>query len=171
MFLIVLGIILFLAAVSIAQKGTGVFVKHVRSIRLISYLMIGAGILSSCVKQIDAGFVGVQSFFGKVQNTILPSGLSLVNPLMNVTQMDVRTQNYTMSGQHDEGTVTGDDAIRVLTADGLEVTIDLSPPYLMNRRQASTFGPMLPAGNWLLFTYCMAFSREIFPSPICRFVP
>lgn len=129
MFLIVLGSILFLAAVSIAQKGTGAFVKHVRSIRLISYLMIGAGILSSCVKQIDAGFVGVQSFFGKVQNTILPSGLSLVNPLMNVTQMDVRTQNYTMSGQHDEGTVTGDDAIRVLTADGLEVTIDLSVLY------------------------------------------
>jgi regulator of protease activity HflC (stomatin/prohibitin superfamily) len=34
-----------------------------------------------------------------------------------------------MSGQHDEGTVTGDDAIRVLTADGLEVTIDLSVLY------------------------------------------
>jgi hypothetical protein len=37
-----------------------------------------------------------------------------------------------MSGIHDEGQRSGDDAIRVLTADGLEVTIDLTvavPPY------------------------------------------
>ncbi|RYD70585.1 MAG: prohibitin family protein, partial [Sphingobacteriales bacterium] len=36
------------------------------------------------------------------------------------------TQNYTMSGVHDEGEKGGDDAIRVLTADGLEVVIDLT---------------------------------------------
>ncbi|HZH96701.1 MAG TPA: prohibitin family protein, partial [Flavisolibacter sp.] len=41
----------------------------------------------------------------------------------------VRTLNYTMSGINDEGTKTGDDAIRVLTADGLEVTIDLTVLY------------------------------------------
>jgi regulator of protease activity HflC (stomatin/prohibitin superfamily) len=34
-----------------------------------------------------------------------------------------------MSGVHDEGEKAGDDAIRVLTADGLEVTIDLSVLY------------------------------------------
>ena len=34
-----------------------------------------------------------------------------------------------MSGIHDEGTKSGDDAIRVLTADGLEVTMDLSVLY------------------------------------------
>jgi regulator of protease activity HflC (stomatin/prohibitin superfamily) len=34
-----------------------------------------------------------------------------------------------MSGQHDEGVSSGDDAIRVLTADGLEVTIDLTVLY------------------------------------------
>jgi regulator of protease activity HflC (stomatin/prohibitin superfamily) len=34
-----------------------------------------------------------------------------------------------MSGIHDEGEKSGDDAIRVLTADGLEVTIDLSILY------------------------------------------
>ena len=43
--------------------------------------------------------------------------------------MDVKTQNYTMSGIHDEGQKSGDDAIRVLTADGLEVTIDLTVLY------------------------------------------
>ncbi len=34
-----------------------------------------------------------------------------------------------MSGVHDEGTKQGDDAIRVLTLDGLEVTIDLTVLY------------------------------------------
>jgi regulator of protease activity HflC (stomatin/prohibitin superfamily) len=34
-----------------------------------------------------------------------------------------------MSGVHDEGAKTGDDAIRVLSADGLEVTIDLTVLY------------------------------------------
>jgi regulator of protease activity HflC (stomatin/prohibitin superfamily) len=73
--------------------------------------------------------VGVKSLFGKVQPDILPSGLNFVNPVMDVRSLDIRTQNYTMSGQHDEGAKTGDDAIRVLTADGLEVTIDLSVLY------------------------------------------
>jgi regulator of protease activity HflC (stomatin/prohibitin superfamily) len=52
-----------------------------------------------------------------------------VNPLYEVEQLDVRTQNYTMSGVNDEGRQSGDDAIRVLTADGLEVTIDLTVLY------------------------------------------
>jgi len=87
------------------------------------------GLLWSSVKQIDAGKVGVQSLFGKIQNQVLPSGLNLVNPLMDVMELDIKTQNYTMSGVHDEGNKEGDDAIRVLTADGLEVTIDLTVLY------------------------------------------
>jgi regulator of protease activity HflC (stomatin/prohibitin superfamily) len=87
------------------------------------------GLLWSSVKQIDAGKVGVQSLFGKVQTQVLPSGLNLINPLMDVLELDIKTQNYTMSGVHDEGEKEGDDAIRVLTADGLEVTIDLTVLY------------------------------------------
>jgi len=91
--------------------------------------VIAIGILTSCVVQIDAGQVGVQKLFGKVQTRILQSGLNFVNPLVDVIKMDIKTQNYTMSGVQDEGHKTGDDAIRVLTADGLEVTIDLSVLY------------------------------------------
>ena len=87
------------------------------------------GLLWSSVKQIDAGKIGVQSLFGKVQAQVLPSGLNLINPLMDVMELDIKTQNYTMSGVHDEGVKEGDDAIRVLTADGLEVTIDLTVLY------------------------------------------
>jgi regulator of protease activity HflC (stomatin/prohibitin superfamily) len=77
--------------------------------------------------------------FGKVQPDVITSGLTLVNPLVTIHRIDVRTQNYTMSGVHDEGAQTGDDAIRVLTADGLEVVIDLTVLY----RVLSTEAPRL----------------------------
>lgn len=93
--------------------------------------MVGAvfailGLTSSAVVQVDAGEVGVQSVFGKVQPSTLNSGLNFVNPLAKVVVFDSKTQNYTMSSVHDEGDKAGDDAIRVLTADGLEVVVDLT---------------------------------------------
>jgi regulator of protease activity HflC (stomatin/prohibitin superfamily) len=128
MILIILGIVLFLVSLSVL-KSDSPFHKFGGTIRGVSFLVIAIGVLTSCVKQIDAGYVGVKSLFGKVQNEVLRSGLNFVNPLIDVKQVDVRTLNYTMSGVHDEGTKSGDDAIRVLTADGLEVTIDLSVLY------------------------------------------
>ncbi len=95
-------------------------------IRLLGLLVIVIGFITSCIKQIDAGQVGVQQLFGKVEETILPSGLNMVSPLVTVTSVDTKTQNYTMSAVKEEGDKTGDDAIRVLTADGLEVIIDLT---------------------------------------------
>jgi len=80
-------------------------------------------------KQIDAGKVGVQSLYGNVQSDILESGLHVINPLLDVTDFDIQTQNYTMSAIHSEGAQEGDDAIRVLSNDGLEVVIDLTVLY------------------------------------------
>jgi regulator of protease activity HflC (stomatin/prohibitin superfamily) len=73
--------------------------------------------------------VGVKSLFGNVEADILPSGLHMVNPLVDVTVFDVQTQNYTMSAVRAEGDKEGDDAIRVLSNDGLEVVIDLTVLY------------------------------------------
>ncbi len=128
MILIILGIVLFLVSLSV-MKSDSPLQKFGGTLRIVSFLAIAIGILTACVKQIDAGYVGVKSLFGKVQNEVLRSGLNFVNPLVDVRSVDVRTLNYTMSGVHDEGTKSGDDAIRVLTADGLEVTIDLSVLY------------------------------------------
>jgi len=128
MFLIILGIVLFLVSLSVLKTDSPLH-KFGGTVRGISFLVIAIGVLTACVKQIDAGYVGVKSLFGKVQNDVLRSGLNFVNPLVDVRQVDVRTLNYTMSGVHDEGMKAGDDAIRVLTADGLEVTIDLSVLY------------------------------------------
>jgi regulator of protease activity HflC (stomatin/prohibitin superfamily) len=91
--------------------------------------LVALGLLLSVFKTIDPGKVGVQVLFGKVQDQVLESGLHVVNPLVEITTFDIQTQNYTMSGTHNEGDVQGDDAIRVLSSDGLEVTIDLSVLY------------------------------------------
>jgi regulator of protease activity HflC (stomatin/prohibitin superfamily) len=78
----------------------------------------------------------VQVLFGKVQDNVLESGLHIINPLVDVTTFDIQTQNYTMSAVHTEGQLQGDDAIRVLSSDGLEVTIDLSVLYKVNPAKA-----------------------------------
>lgn len=128
MFLIFLGFIIFLVSIALL-RGQESLQKIGKGIRILSFVIITVGILTSCFVQIDAGHVGVKSLFGKVQNDVLTSGLHFVNPLVNVREMDIKTQTYTMSGVADEGHKTSDDAIRVLTADGLEVTIDLSVLY------------------------------------------
>ena len=99
------------------------------TILTVGAALIVIGAMISSVKQIEPGEVGVQKLFGKVNNTILESGLNFINPLVDVITFDVRTQNYTMSGVTDEGDKNGDDAIRVLSADGLEVIVDLTVLY------------------------------------------
>ena len=135
MFLIILGIIIFFAAKAVQNLNLPI-AQHPSTIRLVGIIVIGLGVITSCVKQIDAGQIGVQSLFGKVQDEVLGSGLNFVDPLMEIKTIDVRTQNYTMSGVHNEGDVAGDDAIRVLTADGLEVVIDLTVLYRVQANQA-----------------------------------
>ncbi|MCC6683612.1 MAG: prohibitin family protein [Bacteroidia bacterium] len=126
--LIVLGIIVVVLAGIIASRVYNL-AKIMKQVKWAGYGLIAFGLLSACFKQIDPGLVGVQVLFGKVQPEVLESGLHVINPLVDVKTVDVRTQNYTMSGVHDEREQAGDDAIRVLTSDGLEVTIDLTVLY------------------------------------------
>lgn len=128
MVLIFLGVI-FIAVATFVFNANNINAKFGKPIKIIGVVLISIGILNSCFKQIDAGQIGVKSLFGKIEDDILMSGLSFVNPLVEVKTIDTKTQNYTMSGIHDEGQKAGDDAIRVLTADGLEVTIDLTVLY------------------------------------------
>lgn len=131
MVLIILGIVFFIIG-SALLKGEPKVAKIAKPFRIIGFVMIGLGLVTSSVRQVDAGYVGVKTLFGKVQKETLGSGLHFINPLMDITFIDIKTQNYTMSGVHDEGSKSGDDAIKVLTADGLEVTIDLSVLYRVN---------------------------------------
>ena len=128
MFLIFVGLVVLMAGFAVNTPALALS-RYARPLKLVGLIIAVLGALSSAVRQIDAGEVGVQSVFGKVNDNILESGLNFVNPLAVVTQYDTRTQNYTMSGVQNEGQKEGDDAIRVLAADGLEVIIDLTVLY------------------------------------------
>ena len=135
MFIIILGIVVIGLASAISKMETPLR-AYTATIRIVGILIFILGLLFSSVKQIEPGDVGVQKLFGKVNSNILESGLNLINPLVEVVTFDVRTQNYTMSGVHDEGDKVGDDAIRVLSADGLEVIIDLTVLYKVIPKEA-----------------------------------
>lgn len=125
---IVLGVIAVIIGFAIA-RGAEPLRRFANPIRIVGLVLVLIGIITACIIQVDAGQVGVKKLFGKVQTDVLGSGLHFINPLMEVEKLDIKTKNYTMSGAHDESQQSSDDAIRVLTADGLEVTIDLSVLY------------------------------------------
>jgi len=128
MALITIGIIIFIVALFAVKT-----VPYMRANK--SKVLTAAGLIFllllifASVVQVEPGMVGVQKLFGKVSNNILESGLNFINPLVKVVMFDIKTENYTMSAVHDEGAVQGDDAIRVLSADGLEVIVDLTVLY------------------------------------------
>jgi hypothetical protein len=84
-----------------------------------------AGVYSSAFKQI--GTVGVTTLYGNVQTGILRSGLNVINPLLmwltSIFELNIRCL------PQNEGDQFCDDAIRVLSNDGLEVVIDLTVLY------------------------------------------
>jgi len=156
MFLIIIGIIAIIVGFVLAKSNSparaqGNLIKGIG----IAVLLIGLGIAS--IVQIEPGEVGVQKLFGKVSNNTLESGLNLKNPLVVVVPFDIKTQNYTMSAVQDEGALRGDDAIRVLSADGLEVIIDLTVLY----RVISTEAPSILREIGIDY-------RNIIVRPICR---
>ncbi len=128
MILVIIGLIAVVIGIVIARSDSPAR-NYVNTIIFIGVAIIIVGSIVASVVQIDPGEVGVQKLFGKVNDRTLESGLNFVNPLVEVVKFDIRTQNYTMSGVHNEGDVLGDDAIRVLSADGLEVILDLTVLY------------------------------------------
>jgi regulator of protease activity HflC (stomatin/prohibitin superfamily) len=136
MFLFFVGVVLFFVSGSLPTNPNFPGARMQRPMRFGGIAIALFGLLTACVKQIDAGEVGVQKLFGNVKDHVLESGLNFINPFVSVVPVNVRTQNYTMSGIHTEGKQAGDDAIRILSSDGLELTIDLTILYHANKASA-----------------------------------
>lgn len=135
MFLIILGLLIAIISFFIAS-GDSPLTRYSGLIRVAGIVVILLGAALSMFKVVEAGQVGVKTLYGRVDDDVLYSGLNVINPLVEVTSFDVKTQNYTMSAVHDEGNKGGDDAIRILTSDGLEVTIDLSVLFSVRPKDA-----------------------------------
>ena len=135
MIIAILGLIILVVGI-VLRRSPEPGSRFARLVSIVGLIVVGLGLVTSMFKVIEPGQVGVQTLFGKVQDNVLPSGLHIINPIVEVTNFDIKLQNYTMSGTSDEGAKQGDDAIRVLSSDGLEVTIDLSVLYKINPEKA-----------------------------------
>jgi regulator of protease activity HflC (stomatin/prohibitin superfamily) len=68
-----------------------------RALRILAIVLVPLGalmIVSSAVRMIGAGQVGVALLFGKVQPIALHEGINLVNPLYDVVEMNTRVQKH-----------------------------------------------------------------------------
>jgi regulator of protease activity HflC (stomatin/prohibitin superfamily) len=156
MTVILLGVVIMI--LGFVSTGPGSPLRPYTTIlKLVGLVAVIAGFSISAIVQVEPGQVGVQKLFGKVNNNILQSGLNVINPLAKVVMFDVRTENYTMSAVHDEGQKQGDDAIRVLSADGLEVIVDLTVLYRV-----------MPAEAPRLLREVGIDYRNVVVRPICR---
>ncbi|MBK8983771.1 MAG: prohibitin family protein [Ignavibacteria bacterium] len=109
------------------------FDKIINTLRLAAGIGILLAILFASVVQIGPGEVGVQILFGNVQDKVLRSGLNFVNPLVEVQELDIKTQAYTMSGQNDQDEneikIKKSDPIQTLSSDGLTLILDVTVWY------------------------------------------
>jgi regulator of protease activity HflC (stomatin/prohibitin superfamily) len=127
--LIIIGAILFFVGYSVQDNYNNPITKFAKTFKIVGVVIALLGVFSGIFVQVNAGKIGVKSLYGSVQPDIIESGLNVINPFMDITTFDIQTQNYTMSAVHSEGDKEGDDAIRVLSNDGLEVVIDLTVLY------------------------------------------
>ena len=120
----------------------------------------GLGTYASLVV-IDAGEVGVEVLFGKVQGS-LHEGLNLKNPFSRVARFPIRPQESTWTSTIDEGEEDRPDAIQVFALDNVVLTVDMTALWRLDsamltslyRSQARNVGEV----------------REIFVRPTARSV-
>ena len=156
MSIILVGFIVFVVGF-VAAKADPSIKPYSFYIKMSGIILMLVGFSISAVVQVEPGQVGVKKLFGKVDNDILESGLNVINPLAKVVMFDIRTENYTMSGMTDEGIKQSDDAIRVLSADGLEVIVDLTVLY-----------KVIPAEAPRILEEVGTDYRNVLVRPICR---
>lgn len=121
LFLILLGIILIFVFLVVTRNyaGTLPFPRW-----LPPLVILGLVLLGSMFTVVPSGHVGVQVLFGKVYPEILPEGLHLINPLMSVRHMSIRTQEIF---EHAESP----------SKEGLNVVLEASLLYHVNSEAAA----------------------------------
>jgi len=96
---------------------------HKRTIGLIAVGVILLILLFKSVVIIPAGHVGIKELFGTVYDESVSAGIHLVNPLLTIHKMSIRTQQLT------------EDAV-VPSKEGLAVNLDLSSLFSLDPAKA-----------------------------------
>jgi regulator of protease activity HflC (stomatin/prohibitin superfamily) len=112
------------------------------AIGVVVLLVVGAPIVGLLAwSPVEEGNVKVVKKWGATTGTTFGPGPHFINPVaQSTTSLPVRPQSYTMSSTESEGDVQGrDDAISVLTEDGLRVDIDVTVRYRIDQSEAVAF--------------------------------
>jgi prohibitin 1 len=103
-----------------------------KSIGIIAGAVLVVIALIASIAYVPAGHVGVLVLFGRVTDNVLPEGTHIVNPLLKVYRMSVRTQELKEQAS-------------VPSREGLLVTLDTSLLFRLNQAKANqafqTIGP------------------------------
>lgn len=132
--------ILLLVGFAMAVKGNTTIDRSQVNLRSYSLIPFGLAIfllLFSSFTIIDGSAVGVVKTFGNYDETTLESGVNLVAPWSDVSEVNVRTQTYTMSGKASEGDTEGDDAITVQSRDIADITTEVTIRYSVSKSKAA----------------------------------
>ncbi len=104
-------------------------------VRRPGLLVLGIGLALSALQFTNACYLSVPAAHvaavydplrGGVQPVHLPEGFHFVAPWWTTQVFRVQTQEYTMSGIHNEGAVIGDDSITCQTNEGLGLNLDVT---------------------------------------------
>lgn len=95
-----------------------------RPIGIVLTLIGIGGALSQSIISVPAGHVGLKDFFGKISDTTLAPGIHLVNPLLTIRNMDVRTQEIKEKAS-------------VPSKEGMNVNLDVSILYSLDPNMAA----------------------------------
>lgn len=135
--LLIFGLIILIIGLTL-NKDAEPLGKFKSLVSTIGVIVMVLSIVFQSVKVIDAGHIGVKKLFGKVQDEVIYEGMNFVNPLVDVVVMSTQTQNYTMTSTIGEGENNTEDAVSVLSKDGLQVIIDLTVLYKTKAVDAPT---------------------------------
>ena len=118
--LVIAGIVLLFNAPM--QRDTG---RRPGRIAGVVLALVGlGGVLSQSIVSVPAGYVGLKDFFGKIGDSTLAPGIHVVNPLLVIRNMDVRTQEIT-------------ETANVPSKEGMNVSLDISVLYSLHSEQAA----------------------------------
>jgi regulator of protease activity HflC (stomatin/prohibitin superfamily) len=105
-----------------AGGGSTTFVRGIGILLLLGLGVIIAFSSTSCVR---TGHVGVVSVFGRVTGQALPEGIHVVNPVANVTELSIKTQEIK-------------EKAAVPSSEGLIMGLEASILYHLDPTQAAT---------------------------------
>ncbi len=100
--------------------------------------LLAAGLLIlllSTLRVVGATSIGIPVTFGTVGEP-LPAGIHLVAPWTDITVLDLRLTEYTMTRAPAEGSIGGDDSIEVISRDQGRLTVDATVRYAIDPGQA-----------------------------------